>query len=96
MRIRYSPRAVADLDAVHRYLTERNPVAADAVLAAIHAAVEFIRQNPHAAEATRIPGVRGKIVQGYRFNIFYRLVTNDVIEIAHIRHASRRPWTGED
>jgi toxin ParE1/3/4 len=61
----------------------------------IYAAVEFVRRNPLAAEATAIPGVRGKVVQKYNFKIFYRTIENDdIVEVVHIRHTPRKPWSG--
>jgi toxin ParE1/3/4 len=97
MIIRYSRRATQDLEAIREYFTTRSPKGALKVLTAIYAAVEFIRRYPEAAKATRIGGVRGKIVPRYRFKIFYRVVeANGTIEIVHVRHTSRRPWLGED
>ncbi|HTP92793.1 MAG TPA: hypothetical protein VMJ52_13710 [Xanthobacteraceae bacterium] len=73
----------------------RSARGAVAVLAAIYAAVEFIRRNPEAAEATSISNVRGKIVGRFRFKIFYRVVEAEgAIEI--VRHTSRRAWLGQD
>jgi hypothetical protein len=69
MRIRYSPRATKDLASIHQYLTEHSPVGA-ALMAAILAAVEFVRRNPLAAETTTIRAVRGKIVGKYGFKVF--------------------------
>jgi toxin ParE1/3/4 len=97
MIIRYSPRATRDLESIREYLSERSPKGAVNVLTAIYAAVEFIRRHPEATETTRIRGVRAKIVQRYRFKIFYRVVASDnTIEIVHVRHTSRRSWSGED
>jgi toxin ParE1/3/4 len=97
MKVRYSRRAAKDLPSIREYLSERSPRGAARVMVAIYAAVEFIRRNPHAAEMSTIPGVRGKTVQRYRFKIFYRVLEgDDVIEIVHIRHMSRQPWSGED
>lgn len=91
MRLRYSRRATNDLSSIYNYLNARSPRGAVNVLTSIYAAVEFIRRYPDAGEATRIRGVRGKIVHKYRFKIFYRIVAeNDVIEIVHVRHTSRR------
>ena len=63
-------------------------------MAAILAVVEFVRRHPHGAEKTNIPGVQGKVVKKYRFKVFYR-VGDDLIEIVHVRHTSRRAWQGE-
>jgi toxin ParE1/3/4 len=97
MIIRYSPRSTKDLESIHEYLTERASKAAPNVLTAIYAAIEFVRRHPEAAEATRIRGVRAKVVQRYRFKIFYRVLeTDNTIEIIHVRHTSRRPWPSDD
>jgi len=96
MKIRYSPRSTRDLTTIHRYLFERTPSGCASVMAAIYSAIDHVRQASHAAEMTSMPGVRVKTVQHYRFRIFYRVIAaDDVIEIVHIRHTSRRPWSEE-
>ena len=94
MKVRYSRRAANDLVAIRDYLSEHSPGGSANVLAAIYLAIEFIRQNPLAAENTTIGSVRAKIVRKYRFRIFYRVrESEDFVEIVHIRHTSRRPWS---
>jgi plasmid stabilization system protein ParE len=97
MRIRYSPRAARDLDAIYEYLAERSPRGAFNVMAAIFASIEFIRRNPEAAPTiARLAGMRGTIVGRYRFKVFYRILSSEsIVEIVHVRHTSRRPWSGE-
>ncbi len=96
MIIRYSRRATRDLEAIYDYLNSRSPTGTINVLTAIYAAVELIRRHPAASENTRIGDVRAKIVRRYRFKIFYRVVqAENAIDIIHIRHTSRRPWSGE-
>src|SRR2546423_147680 len=97
MRIRYSRRATRDLASIHRYLYKRSPTGATNVMAAILAATEFVRRNPLLAEATTIRGIRGKIVRRYKFKVFYRLLAEeDIVEIVHVRHTSRKSRSGED
>jgi toxin ParE1/3/4 len=97
MKLCYSRRSTDDLSSIYEYLSARSPRGAIQVLTAIYAAVEFIRRYPDAGESTRIHGVRGKIVHKYRFKIFYRVIAdNDVIEIVHVRHTSRRPLEEEE
>ena len=97
MKLRYSRRATRDLDAIQEYLVDRNPRGAVNVMTAIFASVEFIRRHPEAAPAvSNIAGVRSVVVHRYRFKVFYRVLASDeVVEIVHIRHTSRRPWSGE-
>jgi toxin ParE1/3/4 len=94
MRVRYTPRALRDISRVYEYLNRRSPSGALNVSAAIYAGVRFIAERPQAAERTDDPNVRVKVVRRYRYKIFYSL-TNDTVEILHIRHPSRRPWKGE-
>jgi plasmid stabilization system protein ParE len=97
MIIRYSARATRDLESIYEYLSQRSPRGALHVLTAIYAAVEFVRRDPEAAEATTIDGIRMKVVHRYRFKIFYRAIrSEDAVEVVHVRHTSRRPWAGGD
>jgi plasmid stabilization system protein ParE len=97
MIIRYSSRATRDLDSIYKYLADRSPRGTVNVMAAIYAAIEFIRRNPEATPAmAHIPGTRAIVVHRYQFKIFYRALSRDgVVEIVHVRHTARRPWTGE-
>jgi toxin ParE1/3/4 len=96
MRVRYSSRAGRDLGSINEYIANHSPRGAANVMAAIFSAVEFIRRNPEAAPAMRrIPDTRAIVVRRYKFRIFYRVLPlEDVVEIVHVRHTSRRPWLG--
>ena len=94
MRVRYTPEAFADRERIFAYLHERSPSGARNLIATIRAAVTQLRDQPHRGYRTDDPDVRVKFVIRYPYKIFYRL-RDDVVEIAHIRHTSRRPWTGE-
>jgi plasmid stabilization system protein ParE len=91
MKVRYSPRALGDIERISEYLAERSPSGAQHVLEDIYAAIEFIANQPEASESTDNPTIRVKIVLRYRYKIFYR-VSNDSVDIVHVRHTSRRPW----
>jgi toxin ParE1/3/4 len=97
MKVRYSRRASSDLSLIHRYLSERSLTGALHVMTGIYASIEFIRHNPYGAEKTNIGDVRVKVVRYYRFKIFYRILErDDFVEIIHVRHTSRRPWSGDE
>ncbi len=91
MIIRYSLRARNDLNNIFQYLDERSPAGARNVMRAIYASVQFLAEQPLASQETDKPGVRVKVVRRYSFKIFYA-VSNDSIEIIHIRHTSRETW----
>ena len=96
MNVRYSRRAANDLKSINDYLSARSVRGAANVLAAIYLAIEFIRRNPSAAERSTIADVHSKTVRKYHFRIFYRVLADDTIEIVHVRHTARHPWSGND
>jgi plasmid stabilization system protein ParE len=63
-------------------------------MASIRDAVKLRQDQPYSGYKTDDPDVRVKFIVRYPYKIFYRL-RDDVVEIAHIRHTSRRPWQGE-
>lgn len=97
MIIRYSRRATRDLEGIHEYLLGRSRQGALNAFRAIYGSIEFIRRHPQATKSTSIPGIHAMIVRRYRFKIFYRVVdAENVLEIVHVRHTSRRPWSDEN
>jgi toxin ParE1/3/4 len=92
MNIRYRARALADIDDIFRYLSERSPSGARNVLSAIADAIDGLAENPLAARRTSDPDIRVKILGRYRYKIFYSVVASEFVEIMHVRHAARRPW----
>jgi toxin ParE1/3/4 len=93
MRVRFSSEAFADREQIFEYLHARSPDGARNVLASIRAAVAQLADQPYSGYQTDDPDVRVKFVIQYPYKIFYR-VREEVVEIAHIRHTSRRPWSG--
>jgi plasmid stabilization system protein ParE len=94
MRVRYAPEAFADRERIFEYLRERSPSGARNVMASIRDAVRLLSDQPHSGFKTDDPDVRVRFIIRSPYKIFYR-VRSDVVEIAHIRHTSRRPWEGE-
>jgi len=92
MNVRYRALALADIEQIFRYLDQRSPAGARSVLRAIHHAIEDIADQPLSAPRTSDPDIHVKILGRYRYKIFYS-VGGEAIEIVHIRHAARRPWS---
>ena len=95
MRVRYTPRAFADREQIFDYLHERSPSGASNVTTSIRAAVAQLAEQPYSGYATDDPAVRVKFIGRYPYKVFYR-VRAETVEIIHIRHTARRPWTGAD
>jgi plasmid stabilization system protein ParE len=94
MRVRYAPEAFADRERIFSYLRNHSPSGARNVMASIREAARLLCNQPYSGYKTNDPDVRVKFLVRYPYKIFYR-VRDDVVEIVHIRHTSRRPWTGE-
>ena len=92
MKVRYSPRALAQLEEIHRYIAQHNPRAATAVVARIEELCEKLGEFPGMGAATDQPGVRLVPVVRYPYLIFYALITEiNEVRILRIRHGRRRP-----
>ena len=94
MRIRYTPRAFADREAIFDYIEERSPKGALAIKQAIENSIKRLEDFPYSATATDAYDVRELIVPRRPYKVYYRVV-EDEVWIVHIRHSARRPWLGE-
>jgi toxin ParE1/3/4 len=97
MKLVYSRRALADLDALATYYSANaSPAIAKSVEQRFIDVIERIRHAPESApRVARRSQVRAIAVIRYPFRIFYR-ARGDTIEILHIRHTSRRPVVNAD
>ncbi len=92
MKVRYRPRALADIDEIFGYLNEKSPAGARRVLAAIADAIDEIGANPRSWQVTSEPDIRAKTIGRFRYKIFYAIERDEFVEIIHVRHTARRPW----
>jgi toxin ParE1/3/4 len=97
MKVEYTNRATADL----RIISAQSRAAfgdhaAESLERRIRAVIRHIALNPLSAPAVEgRPGRHVVPLRRYPFVIFYRVLDN-CVRILHIRHTSRRPWTGND
>jgi toxin ParE1/3/4 len=93
MKVRYTPQAFSDRERIFEYLRERSAGGARNVIASIRETVKRLEDNPLSGYKADNPEVRVIFVVRYPYKIFYRV--RDEVEILHIRHTSRRAWTGD-
>lgn len=93
MKVRYTPRAFADREAIFDYLNERNPQAARRVKSFIARKIADLTFAPRRTRIVKALGVHSLWLGRYPYIVYYR-VDGDVVSIIHIRHAARRPWGG--
>jgi toxin ParE1/3/4 len=58
VRIRYRPRAVAQLDEIFAYIAADNPSAAAKVVSTIKLAIERLADFPYSAPVGKVAGIR--------------------------------------
>jgi toxin ParE1/3/4 len=89
VEIRWLDSAVADLEAIQDYLLERNPAAAQRLVAVLREATSGLAAMPHRGRPGRWPGTRELVIPGTPYLIPYR-VRGEVIEILRVFHGARR------
>ena len=90
MKLRYTRPALADLDRVLSYLSERSPQGAERVQSRINLLLDLLARHPGIGQATDEPGIRRLVVFPYPYLIYYETAAEEVI-IHAVRHASRDP-----
>jgi len=93
MRIRYTPAAFAEREAIFDYLHERSRQAATDVVGLIARRIADLADHPRKGHPTDRKGIFTLWIAPYPYRVFYRLDGDDVV-IVHIRHTGRRPWRG--
>ncbi len=90
VNVRYTRRALAQIDGVLTYVEARSPQGAIHLRDRILALIALLEAQPYAGRATSRPNVRRLSTNPYPYLIDYR-VTGDEVIIMRFRHAARRP-----
>jgi toxin ParE1/3/4 len=94
MKVVMTPGARADLEDILSFLSSNYPGAIAAFERRLKLTLRRIERWPmSAAVVVDRSAIHMAPLVRYPYKIFYR-VTHDV-EILHIHHASRRPWSGQ-
>lgn len=91
MRLRYTARAAADIEAIADYLVERSPDAAQRVRTAILRTLQTVVLFPESGRLQSVPDVRKLVTRRYAYLIYYRVDREaDEIVVLTVQHSSRR------
>ena len=93
MRVGWTRRALARVNAIAAYGAADDPKAALSLLDRLEAAVARLAESPGIGRPGRVPGTRELVVRGTPYLVPYR-VRDDVVEILTVFHTSRRPPPG--
>ena len=81
LNLRYTPRAIQQLDAIRTYLHLRNERAVIRVGAHIHKACGQLARHPHSGRPEGPRGIRAISVPRYPYVILYRILGSPPAEI---------------
>lgn len=90
MKVRFTVRALAQLDRIFSYINERNPPAAHIVKARILTKISRLAKYPRSAAATSREGIRMLAIGRYPYLVLYTV--RDALGevwIIGVRHAKR-------
>jgi toxin ParE1/3/4 len=95
VRIVWSPRALARLEAEHAFIEEQNPTAADNVIERVMRVVQRLEHFPHSGRPGLRRGEREVVVPALPYLLPYRVRRNrvEILDVVHTsrKRASRRP-----
>lgn len=89
VNVRYTRRALAQIDRALTYVEERSPQGAARIRDRIMDLVTLLQEHPYAGRTTSRPAVRRLFTQPYPYLIDYRVTSTEII-IMRFRHAARR------
>jgi toxin ParE1/3/4 len=88
MKLRYAPRAHADITHVYGYIAPHNPRAAKSVVRQIRATARLLARYPGLGRQTDISDVRVLPTARYPYLVYYRVGEREVT-IVHVRDGRR-------
>jgi toxin ParE1/3/4 len=89
MKVRFTRPAQADLDRIYAYVSRDNPQEASRLVARLIERAQALADTPYEGRETDEPNARVIVVPDLRYFIFYT-ISDDEVQITHIRHTSRR------
>ena len=90
MRVKFTPRALRDLERICHYIATDSPAAATRVSAAIWTLAGMLSEQPDVGRRTSRDGVRSIPTPRLPYIVFYRPLDGE-IEILNVRDGRRRP-----
>jgi addiction module RelE/StbE family toxin len=89
VKVRITPAARADLEAIDAFIRRDNPDAAQRVTEALRARIELLERYPNLGRPGKLPGTRELVIARLPYLVIYRLHASSV-EILRVMHTSQR------
>jgi plasmid stabilization system protein ParE len=88
VKLRFAPRAHADIADIHQYIAQHNRTAATAVVRQIRSTSQLLARHPGLGRETDISGVCVLPTARYPYLVYHRVMGDELI-IIHVRHGRR-------
>jgi toxin ParE1/3/4 len=89
MRLRWTPAAADDLEAIAVYLARHFPSFTQTTIREIYETIATLRSMPHRGRIGREEGTRELVIARLPYIVVYR-TKGDAVEILHIHHGARK------
>lgn len=90
MSLRYSARALADLERIASYIEVEDPAAARRIVQRIRERCGSLAEFPQQGVASRTRERRLLVISGTPYLVFYS-IKGATVSVLHVRHGKRRP-----
>jgi toxin ParE1/3/4 len=91
MKLRFTPRALADLIEIAEYVRQHNPAAAVRVRAAIYASLQNLILFPRVGRRQKAEGVRKFVTRKYNYVVYHTVDEGaDELVVLGLKHPARR------
>lgn len=88
MKLRFAPRARADIADIYQYIARHNRTAATAIVRQVRSTSQLLARHPGLGRETDISGVRVIPTARYPYLVYHR-VSGDQLVVIHIRDGRR-------
>lgn len=92
MTLRFTRRALRQIEEVRAYIHQHDPQASNRIVARIGEAIEGLTLHPQRGRPGRVPGTRELVVSRTPYLVAYRVVDAS-IEVLAVLHGARL-WPG--
>jgi len=90
MMIRYSARAIRNLDGIREYIEKDNPEMAWVVASFIRRSIMVLNEWPFRGRATEKESIRRLVVTNYPYVVYYQIRDEDVLIVSVMHTAQDR------
>jgi addiction module RelE/StbE family toxin len=91
VNVRFTPRALRQIESIGAYIARDNPRAADDLVTRIRSTCRLLAEHPFAGHPSEIRSVRVLTMARDPYRVFYEVLASGDARILHVRHTSRRP-----